>query len=184
MESERVFRDRLTEEAIRGGVWSDQRTSRGERSQLSLAGWSGSHSAQAVRQVFGTLGLSSVRPGGDFSVPQEIIADDKKLARWTRNIMPANTLLAAGALPARGACLTRDSAPAPAPVPPITSPVISTSQPVQAAAPAATGTPAPDGWGGVGIYPPSDDTPAPGWGGEGITPPAAADNATTEGAPR
>ncbi len=181
VEGDRAVKQRLAEEATRGGVWADKRTSRGERTQLSLLGWSGSHSARAVREVFGTLGLSSVRPGGDFTVPQEIIAEDRKLARWTRDIMPANTLLAAGALPARGACLTRDSAPAPAPVPPITSPVSPTSQPAQAPAPAATGTPGSGGWGGVGICPPTDDTPAPGWGGEGITPPAAAVNATTEG---
>lgn len=187
VESDQVFRDRLTEEAVRGGVWADKRTSRGERSQPSLKGWSGSHSARAVREVFGTLGLSSVKPGGDFSVPQEVIAGHRDLARWTRDIMPANTLLAAAALPARGACLTRDSAPTPAPAPPISAP-IGAAAPAPQPAPAFTPPPegVPPGWGGQGITPPAGWTDGPHHGHPHPVDPRPGDSAgpTTEGATR
>lgn len=115
VESESVFKARLVEEAVRGGVWQDERDSRGDRRKLSLKGWAECGSAVTV-DVFGHLGLATVQKKtfGYETVHEEVVVGDRRLARWTRRVLPASTKLATTGLPARGHALTRDPATIPA----------------------------------------------------------------------
>ncbi len=118
VESEAVFKTRLVEEATRGGVWLDERDSRGDRRKLSLKGWAERGHSAVAAELFGDLGLATVQKKeiGYAKVHEESVVGDRRLARWTRGVLPASTKLATTGLPARGHALTRDPATIPAAV--------------------------------------------------------------------
>lgn len=111
VESEQVFKTRLVEEATRSGVWQDERDSRGDRRKLSLKGWAECGHSEAATEIFGHLGLATVQKKtfGYETVHEEVVVGDRRLARWTRRVLPSYTKLATTGLPARGHALTRDA---------------------------------------------------------------------------
>src|SRR5699024_963987 len=85
IESEQVFKARLAEEAVRSGVWQDERDSRGDRRKRSLKGWAEDGHSEVAAELFGHLGLATLQKKeiGYGRVYEEVVVGDRRLARWT-----------------------------------------------------------------------------------------------------